>query len=212
MTEELTTYKRYTVWVYKNKNQISVYNQKMPNTQALWFEFNDFDYITWKQMEQECIDEFEMPHEKVSLYNFNKLKKFFLKYMLRDSVFGKLSYDELIKLHPKILRSVLNQIRIFDDRTEDEEKRIAKEGAILFGNGNPVNNPHPSIVLYCDLTSFWQKFGLNYYDIQRMPKKTFNTLKKIMQLDNSSKKTETPSTPLPKGRGTKGVPTKTMRF
>ena len=50
ITDELTTYKRYSVWVYQSKNQISVYSEKMPNTEELWFEFNDFDYISWKDM------------------------------------------------------------------------------------------------------------------------------------------------------------------
>lgn len=77
-------------------------------------------------MEKECVDEFKTIHEKVFLYNFNKLKLFFLKNMLRDSIFGKLSYEDAIKLHPKILRGVLSQIRIFDESNEEEEKRIAK--------------------------------------------------------------------------------------
>ena len=211
---QLTTYKRYSVWVYKSKNKIQVYNQSMPNTEQLWFEFYDFDYVSWKQMQDECVDVFQTLHEKVYLYNFNKLKMFYLKRMFRDSIFGKLSFEELLKLHPRIIHGILRQIRVFDDTDEQEERRLAKQSAILFGNGNPVNNPHPAIVLYCDLTSFWQKFGLNYYDIQKLPKDTFNMLKRVMQLDSSSKKTETssPSRPSPRGRGTKGVPIKTMRF
>ena len=164
-------------------------------------------------MQEQCVDEFQDYHEKIFLYNFNKLKMFFLKRMFHDSVFGKLSFEELLRLHPRILRSVLGQIQIFDNtNTEEEEKRLAKQSAILFGNGNPVNNPHPAIVLYCDLTAFWQKFGLNYYDIQKLPQDTFNMLRRIMQLDNSSKKTETTPRPTPHGKGTKGIPIKTMRF
>lgn len=198
------TFKKYFVWVYGGKEVPQVFSTEKPNTDCYWFEFFNFSYSTWKDMENECVDVFNSHGEKLSVYNFTKLKQFFLKRMLKDTNYPvqlertmdlcltKESYANVLKIHPRILRCVLNQIDVFNDRIDpDEERRIAKECAILFGKGDSVNNPHPYIILYCDLIAFWEKFGLNYYDLQKLPYAVFTNLKRMMKFENDFKTKET---------------------
>ena len=106
------------------------------------------------------------------------------------------SYNEVIKIHPRILRQVLSLVDVFErEKTKEEEKELAKDCALIFGKNEGVVNPHPDIVLYCDLIAFWDKFGLNYFDIQKLPKELFYRLKNMMNLESSFKYKEPPKTP-----------------
>lgn len=65
--------------------------------------------------------------------------------------------------------------------TEKELEDIKMQCIILFGtNSGSVENPHRAVALYCTVVGFWEKFGLNMFDLARIPYKTFVLLKTIM--------------------------------
>lgn len=197
-------YKRYSVWVYEDSNPIQVFDEYTPNTTEIWFEFYDISLVQWKRLEEECLQVVvENEHEQSFFYNFNKIKIFCLKYLLRntnypiDIVKGedgltKETMDKIFQIHPRILRELFYKVSVFEgEKTPEEEKKLAKECALIFGAGKAVNNPHKDIILYCDLLAFWEKFGLNYFDVQRLPRSVFYSLKKMMNMDNDFKARET---------------------
>jgi hypothetical protein len=71
--------------------------------------------------------------------------------------------------------------------SKKEEKEFEKQCSQLFGKGKAVSDPNQWIVMYCNLISFWDKFGMNYHDIMKLPNETFVYLKRIMNLDNEYK-------------------------
>ena len=77
-------FKKYSVWVCENSNPIQVFTFPKPNTKEVWFEFYEFNYFSWKKMENECVEKYQTLREQISLYNFNKLKDFYLKYLLKS--------------------------------------------------------------------------------------------------------------------------------
>lgn len=193
-------YKRYSIWVYDDSNIIQVFGDEKPNTCELWFEFYEYTHLFWKMMEYECIEQSGFQKDKTYVYSFYKLKRFYLKYLLRSTNYpialernesGELTeetYDRLMKIHSRIWRELFDKIEFFvDGANKEEEQRLAKECAILFGKGDSVSNPHKYIVFYCDLMAFWDKFGLNYFDIQRLPQEVFAVLKKMMSLESDFK-------------------------
>lgn len=199
---ELTDYRmpdvtRYSVWVYGGDDIPKVYMEKMPNTDEIWMEFYSFTHFYWVMMEKECVDEYKSG----MYYNFTKTKRFMLRYLFAGTNFPgvKAEYDEkgmltekayqdVIRIHPRILRALFEKVRIFPPRRSDKEtKDIEKQCYSLFCKGESVQSPHPDVTIYCNLVAFWEKFGLNYFDIMKMPQELFSKLKYIMVLDNENK-------------------------
>ena len=55
--------------------------------------------------------------------------------------------------------------------------------------------------------AFWDKFGMNYFDLLKLPEDVFSALKKVMNLDSmnkSMKNDEPPPRPNPPGRNRGG--------
>ena len=99
-----------------------------------------------------------------------------------------------------------NNYRTIIQMDEDEKRELEKQCSILFGKGESVQNPHSYISLYCNLMAFWDKFGMNYFDLLKLPEDVFSALKKVMNLDSMNKnlKNEEPPRPNPPARGRGG--------
>lgn len=212
---------KYSVWVYGDGEDLKVYEKEMPNTTEIWFRFNKFSHIYWKLFEDECIDEIH----NALFYNFTKLKRFMLTRLLCETNFSdieisydsngmlsKESYEQVMSLHPRILRCLMNKIDVFPRKMKkNEEKEFEKQCHKLFGKGEGVQNPHPYITTYCNLVAFWDKFGLNYFDIMSLPQDLFIILKRVLSMESNSKSEEITSMKASsQGTGRRG--SRAMRF
>ncbi len=66
----------------------------------------------------------------------------------------------------------------------EEEKTLYKQGIVLFAEkSNGLKDPHPSIRQYCDLLMFWDKFGLNKFDLEKLPQPEYLRLKHIAAIE-----------------------------
>lgn len=189
--------KQYKLWVYDGSDIIEVFYEQMPNTQQITFSFYSFSKYYWNLMQEKCVQKI-----KGNLfYDFFQLKIFVINYLLcntnmsgvfikrnKNGQLTKESFQSVIKIHPRILRSLFNIIQIFPKHLgKKQEQELEKQCHKLFGKGQGISNPHPFIVQYCNLMSFWDKFGMNYHDIMKLPNQVFISLKKIMSLDNEYK-------------------------
>lgn len=186
--------KRYNLWVYDREDNLQVFTQEKPNTVHLWFQFYAISNLYWKIMESFCVEKIK----GFSFYNHTEMKFFVIKYLfcrtnipniklqrLRNGQLTQESFQNLMKIHPRIWRSLFEIIKIFPEQLDKEtEKSLEKQCSILFGQNKPVSQPHDWIITYCNLVAFWDKFGMNYYDILRLPQETFLFLKKIMSLES----------------------------
>lgn len=194
----INTIKKYKLWVYTNSsNMISVYKQSTLNTEQIWFKFYSFSYFYWRMVQDKCFQSIKGD----LFYNFYQLKMFILNYLLCETNVpgviierneqGELtqkSMESVLSIHPRILRTLFEMIEIFpQELTKKENENLEKQCMKLFGKGESVYNPHPWVVNYCNLIAFWEKFGLNYYDIMNLPYELFISLKKILSLDNNYK-------------------------
>jgi len=187
---------RISCWVYFNRDNLIVFDNKMPNTTELWFEFSTMNHFYYELLEQTCTKEVKGAFEKMIFYDDVKINEFIVRYLLRDWCFdcdlehrldGSLtpsSFDEVMKINAKILHSILSRYEYRISLTDEEEQRIAMQAFFLFESGKSVQSPHKYISQYCDMVSFWSKFGLNYFDIQKLPQEVYEGIRKIMALDN----------------------------
>ena len=189
--------RRYSVWVYDNDEMISVYPDEMPNTHEIWFEFNEFNRSYWKKFEEECIVKYDGDS---TFYSSMQMRRFMMTYMLVATSFpgvgpiehdpdGRVTqdvWDRLNRIHPRIWEALFMKVDIFPDTYgDDEEAELERQCKTLFCDHQGVKSPHEWIELYCNLTAFWDKFGLNYFDVMRLPNSLYMALRKIMQMDNT---------------------------
>ncbi len=198
--------KKYSVWAYDGGEVIQVYPEPRPCTHEIWFQFDDFSKFYWTLMESKCIDEVR----GVAFYNPSKTHRFMLEYMLtatnlpeidladreRDGRLSERQRRKIYRVHPRIYRMLFEQIQIIPDAlSKEEHKVLEKQCSNLFGNGNAVNDAHPWLSNYLNLISFWEKFGLNYFDLLRLPQETFNQLRTVMQMEITYKNKSTGAPP-----------------
>lgn len=188
---------RLSVWVYEDLQGIHAYPEPTDNADEVWFCFHKFSRFYWQLMESECIDDVRGN----SFYNYTKLKLFMIRRMLHSTSLGgcdirydsngflvREAFDWFMRIHPRILRVLFDKMNVLPPPMPDDEKReYEKQCAELFGKGDGITNPHPFISLYCNLAAFWDKFGINYFDMLKLPQEVFSALKQTLTLDNVNK-------------------------
>lgn len=195
-------YNELRFWVYRKGELLFLYHEEKPNTDELLFTFWKINNSTWDIIEEKCLESIKAnEYEEILSYNYQKMKHFFLKYMFRswnideemlfeeEGCLDNESYAKLLGLHPVILRELVTQLFEYTLSEEDLEK-IGKQGHLLFAKNQSVSNPHKMISLYCNLTEMWSKFGLNYFDLKRLPLYEKNALKKILSIENQIRAAE----------------------
>ena len=189
---------KYSVWVYApSDGQLQAYHSEKPNTSEVWFRFYKFSHFDWKLFEGECLDELR----GTFFYNYNKMRLFMLRRMLcstsikglrierdRQGCLTDESFSAVLSIHPRILRVLMDKVDVLPKPMDKgEERELERQCAALFGKGEGVTDPHEYVTMYCNLVAFWDKFGMNYFDILRLPQDVFSALKKVMALDNMNK-------------------------
>lgn len=221
-----TDYQRISCWVYLEKNkQPEVFYFEKPNTKQIYIDFYEMNHYFWNMIESECVmqEEGMNKHDKIVVYNNRKIKQFVLKYLVKDWSFQKLERQEdgsltkqslrkIYALHPRILKNIINQYVYRAGFTEEEDGKIQKQCYLLFDKGQGVSNPHWAVSLYLDLTAFWDKFGLNYYDIQKLPQQVYDGLRKVMGAQNSITAMKYAKSSKSSSGGGRGTQTKQIRF
>lgn len=195
-------YKELDFWLFKKGNFMELFIKEVPNTEKVSFSFWEINNSTWEHIEENCLETIKISeHETISSYNYEKMKLFYLRYLFRSWSFdypmffddeGKLtneSFEKLLGLHPVILRELTTNL--FDYvLSEEDTSLIAKQTHLLFAKNQTVANPHKMISLYCNLAEMWNKFGLNYFDLKRLPLYEKNALKKILSQENQIRSAE----------------------
>ena len=116
-----------------------------------------------------------------------KLKSWNISVPLEHNERGWLTEDctrRVIRMPGPLVTGLLDAYESSFAFTDDEEKQIDKQSAILFSNtSSGVSNACEAIGLFCNLTNFWDKFGLNYEDLKTLPYKKFLMLRVMLSKD-----------------------------
>ena len=203
--------RKYSVWVYSEDDVLpKVYAEEEPNTVEIWFKFYNFNHFYWRMLEKECL----LERGSSVYYDSTLIKLFMLKKMIcatniegvlieygKDGELTERSYNSVMSIHPRILRVLMDKIELLPKpMSKSEERELERQCSVFFGKGGKVQNAHDYITTYNNLVVFWEKFGMNYFDILNLPQDVFDALKKVMVLENSYRnkidETDKPQPPL----------------
>lgn len=179
------------------KDFFNISNECFDNSEKIVFRFFELNESISRLIKNESLKKHYFLGEPHYYYDYLSYKTFILKNLLswwsldielkRDE-FGSLtneSYENVLKVHPSVLNHFLG---VYDETCEISDvttQKIIDQCHNLFRRGSKgISDADDSISVYCNLTGFWEKLGLNYFDIQKLPDDLFNKLNLILKKDN----------------------------
>jgi len=183
------------VWIKWYKERPIMYDIEVEGAELIKATFERMNHSMWSYFEKNILDITIGRNEKdvITTYNFMKMRAFIVRWLLKGwslpielkkNVNGELTdecFKRVMNMHPRIIGYLVSSIESQIFISDDERGLITKQCSLLFLPNSPgVNNAHEAISLYCSLSSMWDKFGLNYFDLQRMPEDVIAKLKLVL--------------------------------
>ena len=183
---------------YVDKNNFNnIQDKEFKNSEKVVFRFFELNETCSKLLKKEGIRKHYFRGEPFCYYDYLSYNSFILRNLLswwsleielERNEFGVLTeecFERVMKIHPSILEHFLGLYDVAYDVSDTESQKIIDQCHNLFRRGSKgVMDADDSISVYCSLTGFWEKMGLNYFDLQKLPDDLYNKLSLIMRKDN----------------------------
>lgn len=158
----------------------------------------NFDYINikcrkltkqnWDTIKQQ---EDEFCRQKLLLV-FSIVQTNFLQLKLTKNCLQLQSLNKLLKLHPKILKFIIE--KIYDQSkyviTNQYRNKILMQFDKLYNSEKGIVLKHKQISNYLHLCAFYQKLGLNYFDLKKLPYDLYQQLSMMIGIQTQIKNRE----------------------
>jgi len=151
---------------------------------------------------------------KVMLADLNEYKRLLLKRTLlswtldvpieRDCNGWMTSgcYERVARLPAPLVEAFLRGFEESVEITDDEERTISRQCAILFSkSGRGVADACEAVSLFCTLGNYWEKFGLDKNKLPQLPYREYLMLR--MMIGKEGEAVRVQSKPKPAGGGTR---------
>jgi hypothetical protein len=163
--------------------------------------FKTMTHGDYKEIEMACRCEIEQPKgPPLVQMDYEVSRKLILQRMLlRWNLDMELEHDErtgwltdeclerVCRLPAPLVTALMCQYENTLGITADEEKLIDRQAAILFAkNSKGVKNACEAVSLYCTSSGFWDKFGLNRFDLNGLPQREFIMMRIMLSKDNEA--------------------------
>ena len=101
---------------------------------------------------------------------------------LKEDCFARIK-----KLPAPLVQAMLDQYEPHISVTDDEEHIINRQSNGLFSeHSRGILHACKAVSLYCTLSTFWEKFGLNKFDIGKLPYREYLMLRMMVANDNEA--------------------------
>jgi len=170
---------------------------------TVWAEFGNMLMSDEWMMEQftKRMAKDERGEEKV-MYDYEERKLLAYRFLLKkwnlnielehESGTGWLTeecWKKVISQPAPLLGDIMEKYQETMYMTPEEEAEITKQCAILFSpHSKGVTNGCQAITLYCTLGNFWEKFGINRFDLAKLPYKEYIQLRMVLSRDMDSQR------------------------
>lgn len=192
---EETGWNTVKLWCHADGGMVSVSREPVEGADEIVFTLWELSFHAWNYIDGKCYGFVRLGRDEIPVCDYCLMRELYLRLSFRswnldeemrfgdDGVLDDESHARLMRLHPKILR-ILSDGVFADAISEEDDVRIGRQASQLFGKGGSVQNPHPMISLYATLSEMWSKFGLNYFDLKRLPMRERNVLRRIASIEN----------------------------
>lgn len=135
---------------------------------------------------------------KIEYIDYQDFKKEIICRMLKGLSFYKLRFKKnkvltrkskeyLLNLPAPLIQAAFEEYEKSYRISDEEEETITKQAVILFSKSSQgVENACEAVSLYCNLKSFYEKFGLTRFSIKKLPYKEYMKLKMMISKENQS--------------------------
>lgn len=98
-------------------------------------------------------------------------------------------WNRVKNVNALVITDLLDKYQDIINMTDKEEAVINKQSTVLFSTtSGGVYNACDAISMFCLLSSFWEKFGLDKDKIKQLPYRDFVSLRMIMKHENDAMK------------------------
>lgn len=164
-------------------NSVIITKQLKKNSEQLKFKCRKINVDMWDLIQQQ-----DKQHRNKLLLVFSFIDSNFIDFAFQH---GFLRYDSLqqfLKLNPIIINFVLNEIQSkYKDYNQDYRRNIAIQFNNLYNSKKGVVLKNQQIINYLTYSRFWEKLGLNYFDIKKLPYDVYNQLNLVIGVENEIK-------------------------
>jgi len=142
----------------------------------------------------------EKAKDYVTITDYMEMKKLVLKRQLVSwNLDIEIEYDgewiredvfkRICSIPGPFLMKMLDMYEEMSNLSQDEEEMIKRQSGLLFsGSGGGVANPCEAVSLYCNLSRFWDKFGLNKNDLKSLSYREYLQLRLMSINDDDAQR------------------------
>ena len=170
---------------------------KTPDGKTVWADFKTMTLSDQWMLESLTRKDEEIGGGRTDVtYDYEERKRLIYRFMLKAwNIDCKLEHEScgwlteecwkrVLRLHGTLLENLVSKYQDTLYVSQEEEELLIKQCSILFSkNSRGVKNAHEAISLFCTLGSFWEKFGINRFDLARLPYREYIMLRMVLGHD-----------------------------
>lgn len=162
--------------------------------------FRPMSFGEYRQMELEAsVEEQVSEREALLTVDYETMKESILRRMLVSwnldvplefNERGWLTddcFERICRFPAPLIEALLDEYESKLMISDEEEQKIDRQAAILFAkNSKGVSNACEAVSLFCTYSNFWEKFGLNRFQLAQLPYAEFLRLRIMVGKDNQA--------------------------
>jgi len=180
-----------------------------------WLPDADGDHSIWAKLRRMDVGDFwmierfttrteEIDGKPIVDYDGEEMKRQILRFQLLDWNMGvPLTFDDSGRLTEECWKVVMQQPAPLVDAlvteyqstyivTMSEEQKIDRQCAVLFSpKTRGVDDACEAVTLFCVLGNMWEKFGINRFQIKKLPYREYVMLRMVLQREIDHRKAQT---------------------
>lgn len=170
-----------------NGDLLEISDKKMNGYDNAFFKCRKLSYDIWLFLNQ--IDDLQ-DKEKMLLI-FSLIESNICHMELNKNIITLESIINFLNLNTNIIKYVVEKIneQYFEQKEEYYKYELSKDFNRLYHSEKGVVLEHKEISDYLTLTAFWEKLGLNYFDIRKLPYDIYKQLSLMMSIETEVKNT-----------------------
>ena len=173
----------------KGQCSINIFDVQQKNCDKLYVKCRKLSTQNWDIVADQQSNETK---EKLLLM-FSLVQTNFVDVKFDENGFVTLdTINQLLTLNFRIIKKIIKKIQNFYDEKQDAQYRssITSQFKRLYSSDKGVKLKHKQIGQYLNYCGFWQKLGLNYFQVRQLPHDVYKQFVMMMNIQLQVKNAE----------------------